>query len=148
MHQSREKWSRQTARWSRRRKRSTPTPMRTGSIDSSQGIRPISENCSTPRPIPSSSPRSERLTMKMNELNKLSDRRARPARRTLAELEQHRSFVDRHIGTDEVDQAEMLEALGFPSRAALIDAIVPSSIRSRRPLALPPAKGEQEALDE
>jgi glycine dehydrogenase len=86
--------------------------------------------------------------MKMNELNKLSDRQARPARRTLAELEQHRGFVDRHIGTDDVDQAEMLEVLGFPSRAALVDAIVPTVIRSRRPLALPLAKGEQEALDE
>jgi len=83
--------------------------------------------------------------MKMNELTKLSGPHAR---RTLVELEQHRGFVDRHIGTDDADQAEMLEALGFRSRAALIDAIVPPSIRSRRPLALPAAKGEQEALDE
>ena len=81
--------------------------------------------------------------MKMNELKTAS-----AARRTLSELEQHRGFVDRHIGTDDADQAEMLEALGFRSRAALIDAIVPPSIRSRRPLALPAAKGEQEALDE
>jgi glycine dehydrogenase len=87
----------------------------------------------------------------MNELgkqSKLSNRQACPSRRTLAELEQHRGFVDRHIGTDDADQAEMLDTLGFSSRAALIDAIVPSAIRSRRPLALPPAKGEQEALDE
>src|SRR5215831_9459457 len=83
--------------------------------------------------------------MKMNELTKVSGPQAR---QTLVELEQHRGFVDRHIGTDDADQAEMLEALGFRSRAALIDAIVPPSIRSRRPLALPAAKGEQEALDE
>ncbi|MGE5143208.1 MAG: glycine dehydrogenase, partial [Acidobacteriota bacterium] len=70
-----------------------------------------------------------------------------PARRPLAELEQHRGFVDRHIGTDADDQAEMLKTLGYPSRAALIDAVVPPSIRSRGALDLPPAKGEQEALD-
>jgi glycine dehydrogenase len=80
--------------------------------------------------------------MKMNELS-----RATP-RRTLAELEQHRGFVDRHIGTSESDQAAMLNALGFAKRAELIDAIVPSAIRTHRPLALAAAKGEQEALDE
>ncbi len=78
--------------------------------------------------------------MKMNELQP-------PARRPLGELEQHGDFADRHIGTTDADQALMLETLGFASRAALIDAIVPSSIRLTRPLALPPAKGEQEALD-
>ncbi len=70
------------------------------------------------------------------------------ARRSLVELEQHRGFVDRHIGTSDADQAEMLQALGFTSREALIDAIVPPSIRSHRPLALPAAKGEGEALAE
>jgi glycine dehydrogenase len=78
--------------------------------------------------------------MKMNEPQPA-------ARRPLAELEQHRGFVDRHIGTSDAEQAEMLETLGFASRAALIDAVVPTAIRSRRPLALPAAKGEQEALD-
>jgi glycine dehydrogenase len=82
--------------------------------------------------------------MKMNEL-KVG--RPQGSRRTLAELEQHRGFVDRHIGTGDTDQSEMLETLGFASRAALIDAIVPPAIRSRQPLALPGAKGEQEALD-
>ena len=81
--------------------------------------------------------------MKMNELKSP----VAPARRPLAELEQHRGFVDRHIGTDADDQAEMLKTLGYPSRAALIDAVVPPSIRSRGALDLPPAKGEQEALD-
>jgi glycine dehydrogenase len=70
------------------------------------------------------------------------------ARRPLAELEQHRGFVDRHIGTTDAEQAEMLELLGFASRSALIDAAVPPAIRLRKPLALPPAKGEEEALDE
>ena len=78
---------------------------------------------------------------------KLDDLHLR-ARRSLAELEQHRGFVERHIGTTDADQAEMLSALGVASRAALVDAIVPTAIRSRRDLALPAAKGEQEALDE
>ena len=80
----------------------------------------------------------------MNELKSAT----KPAtRRQLEELEQHRGFVDRHIGTSESDQAEMLKTLGYPSRAALIDAIVPPSIRSRDPLPLSAAKGEEEALD-
>ena len=70
------------------------------------------------------------------------------ARRPLAELEQHRGFVERHIGTSEAEQAEMLATLGVASRAALVDAIVPTAIRLHRELALPAAKGEQEALDE
>src|SRR5215469_15729287 len=83
--------------------------------------------------------------MKMNELRTPA---ALPAvRQPLAELEQHRGFVDRHIGTSAADQGRMLEALGYSSRAALIDAVVPVSIRSREPLKLPPARGEQEALD-
>ncbi len=69
------------------------------------------------------------------------------ARRPLSELEQHRGFVDRHIGTNDAEQALMLHTLGFASRAALVDAIVPASIRLQEPLALPAAKGEQEALD-
>ena len=83
--------------------------------------------------------------MQMNELNPAPD--ARP-RRDLRELEQHGGFVARHIGTDETDQAAMLQTLGFATRSALIDAIVPASIRSRKPLALPAAKGEEEALEE
>jgi glycine dehydrogenase len=82
--------------------------------------------------------------MKMNELRAAPPQ---PLRRTLAELEQHRGFVDRHIGTSDAEQRAMLQALGFASRADLIDAIVPQAIRTRRPLALPEAKGEQEALD-
>jgi glycine dehydrogenase len=70
-----------------------------------------------------------------------------PEHRSLAVLEQHGDFVDRHIGTSEAEQAAMLKTLGFDSRAALIDAVVPPAIRLTRPLALPPAKGEQEALD-
>ena len=83
--------------------------------------------------------------MKMNELKSAGV--ARFARRSLLELEQHRGFVDRHIGTTDADQAQMLEAMGYATRAALIDAVVPPSIRSKRPLDLPHAKGEEKALD-
>jgi len=69
-------------------------------------------------------------------------------RMSLAALEQHRGFVDRHIGTSEDEQAKMLELLGYPTRAALIDAVVPAAIRLQVPLALAPAKGEEEALHE
>ena len=83
--------------------------------------------------------------MQMNELNPSS---AVAPRRDLRELEQHRGFVDRHIGTDDADQAAMLRELGFATRGALIDAIVPPAIRTRTALALPAAKGEEEALEE
>ena len=64
----------------------------------------------------------------------------------LQSLEAHDAFLARHIGTNEAAQREMLEALGFSSRAELIDAIVPPAIRRRDPLALPPPLGEAEAL--
>jgi len=55
-------------------------------------------------------------------------------------------FVARHLGPREADVAEMLGVLGYPTLDALIDAVVPESIRLRRPLALPPARTEQESL--
>jgi glycine dehydrogenase len=68
------------------------------------------------------------------------------ARRPFAELEQRDVFVSRHIGPTTEDQAQMLLVLGYPSRAALIDAIVPEGIRSRIPLPLPMARTEAGAL--
>jgi glycine dehydrogenase len=76
------------------------------------------------------------------------DGSAASTRISLTALEQHRGFVDRHIGTGDEEQAEMLELLGYPTRAALIDAVVPASIRQSAPLALAAAKGEEEALHE
>ena len=73
------------------------------------------------------------------------------ARRTLVELERRDAFVARHIGPSDADQAAMLELLGYASRGALIDAIVPAAIR--RPTAgpqsmdLPDALPETEALE-
>jgi glycine dehydrogenase len=55
-------------------------------------------------------------------------------------------FLTRHIGPSAAEQAEMLEALGFASLDAFIDATIPETIRFRRPLDLPAGKSEQEAL--
>ena len=57
-------------------------------------------------------------------------------RAALAALERDDAFVARHIGTTPQDQAAMLAALGYPTRAALMDAIVPAAIRRATPLAL------------
>ncbi len=55
-------------------------------------------------------------------------------------------FGYRHIGPRKADVAEMLEGLGHESLDAFIDAVVPDSIRLRRPLALPPGRSEREVL--
>ncbi|HET7593458.1 MAG TPA: aminomethyl-transferring glycine dehydrogenase subunit GcvPA, partial [Rhodanobacteraceae bacterium] len=61
-------------------------------------------------------------------------------------LEQHDAFIGRHIGPDDTEIATMLEAVGYDSLDALVDAIVPAAIRQKNPLALPPAVTENEAL--
>ena len=69
----------------------------------------------------------------------------------LAVLECRDAFIARPIGPSIDDQATMLATLGYPSRAALIDAIVPATIR--RPvdgpgaMALPDPLPEAEALE-
>ncbi|MBI1889290.1 MAG: aminomethyl-transferring glycine dehydrogenase [Burkholderiales bacterium] len=68
---------------------------------------------------------------------------------SLTQLEAHDAFIARHIGPSEAEQAAMLAALGYPSRAALIDAIVPDNIRRRDVLPLgqfTQAQSEPEAL--
>ena len=59
-----------------------------------------------------------------------------PGTASLAELEDHGAFERRHIGPDAAEQGEMLATLGFASRAALVDAVVPRAIRRRKPLDL------------
>ena len=48
---------------------------------------------------------------------------------SLDELLQSEAFSKRHLGPDENEQALMLQTLGFNSLAALIDKVVPESIR-------------------
>ncbi|WP_420996134.1 aminomethyl-transferring glycine dehydrogenase [Cupriavidus sp. 30B13] len=56
---------------------------------------------------------------------------AQGARPTLAELEARDAFASRHIGPDAAEQQHMLKVLGYDSRAALIDAVIPAAIRRR-----------------
>ncbi len=58
------------------------------------------------------------------------------------------TFARRHIGPDAEESAAMLRELGLDSMADLIDRAVPGSIRVRRPLDLPEAKGERQSLAE
>ncbi|HRH86243.1 MAG TPA: aminomethyl-transferring glycine dehydrogenase [Rubrivivax sp.] len=66
----------------------------------------------------------------------------------LAELENPAEFSARHIGPDAADEQRMLGAIGVASRQALIEAVVPPSIVRTRPMALPAAIGEAQALAE
>ncbi|MDK6075996.1 aminomethyl-transferring glycine dehydrogenase [Massilia varians] len=50
-------------------------------------------------------------------------------RTSLTQLEARDSFIPRHIGPSDSEQAAMLSTLGYASRAALIDAVVPANIR-------------------
>ncbi|GMV06206.1 MAG: glycine dehydrogenase (decarboxylating) [Gemmatimonadota bacterium] len=56
-------------------------------------------------------------------------------------------FQDRHMGPDNADVKAMLEAVGYASLDALIDAVVPEAIRFRGDLDLPTALPESELLE-
>ncbi|MGB3268629.1 MAG: aminomethyl-transferring glycine dehydrogenase [Rhodanobacter sp.] len=65
---------------------------------------------------------------------------------SLRDLEHHGAFIERHIGPDDAEIAQMLRVLGHDSLESMTDAIVPGSIKSPAPLALPEAVTEEEAL--
>nr|WP_315398476.1 aminomethyl-transferring glycine dehydrogenase [uncultured Duganella sp.] len=70
-------------------------------------------------------------------------------RSSLTQLEARDAFIARHIGPDAAEQQAMLEVLGYASRAALIDTIVPANIRNKATLPLgayTQPMPEQEAL--
>ncbi|RQO58592.1 glycine dehydrogenase (aminomethyl-transferring) [Paucibacter sp. KBW04] len=67
---------------------------------------------------------------------------------TLASLENSTEFHARHIGPDAADEAGMLSVIGAASRRALIDAIVPGSIKRAAGMNLPAALTEAQALAE
>jgi glycine dehydrogenase len=58
------------------------------------------------------------------------------------------SFARRHIGPNKEARDAMLSELGFANLDELIDATVPQNIRLDRPLGLPDAKSESDALAE
>ncbi|GAB6196592.1 aminomethyl-transferring glycine dehydrogenase [Lysobacter xanthus] len=65
---------------------------------------------------------------------------------SLRALEHHDGFIERHIGPNDAEIAHMLRTVGHDSLESLTDAIVPGSIKSAAPLALPEAISEVEAL--
>ncbi|HEY8587530.1 MAG TPA: aminomethyl-transferring glycine dehydrogenase [Rhodanobacter sp.] len=65
---------------------------------------------------------------------------------SLHELEHHGAFIERHIGPDDAEIAQMLRVIGHDSLESMTDAIVPGSIKSSAPLALPSAITEEDAL--
>ena len=67
-------------------------------------------------------------------------------RTSLRTLEHHDAFIERHIGPNDAEIATMLAQVGHDSLEAFTDAIVPASIKSAGPLALPEAITEVEAL--
>jgi glycine cleavage system P protein (glycine dehydrogenase) len=68
---------------------------------------------------------------------------------SLADVSGQPPFARRHIGTSPAaDQQRMLDALGFSSVDALLDAAVPKTIRERIALAIPPAATEPQAAAE
>ncbi len=70
------------------------------------------------------------------------------ARAPLDQLEDRAAFTRRHVGPNGSDEAQMLSMLGFASREALMEAIVPAAIRRKAPMALPAGKPESEALSD
>src|SRR4051812_21448039 len=55
-------------------------------------------------------------------------------------------FAPRHIGPSPAERDEMLAAVGVDSLDALIDQVIPASIRLREPLDLPRAESEHQFL--
>ena len=66
----------------------------------------------------------------------------------LSQLEDASEFHARHIGPDGVDESLMCAAVGVASRSALIDAVVPKSIRRSQGMKLPAPITEAGALAE
>ncbi|RYD71322.1 MAG: glycine dehydrogenase (aminomethyl-transferring), partial [Verrucomicrobiaceae bacterium] len=58
------------------------------------------------------------------------------------------TFPRRHIGPSAEEVADMLQTVGVSTLDTLIDQTVPGTIRMRKPLALPPGRGEHETLAE
>jgi glycine dehydrogenase len=67
---------------------------------------------------------------------------------SLAHLEDATAFRARHIGPDAADETQMLSAIGVASRQALMDSIVPASIRRTEGMQLPSPLTEAQALAE
>ncbi len=69
-----------------------------------------------------------------------------PTHPTQDSLQPLDTFPRRHIGPNPADQQAMLELIGANSLEDLTAQTVPASIRAQKPLNLPPAQSESEAL--
>ncbi|MCR6662409.1 MAG: aminomethyl-transferring glycine dehydrogenase [Luteimonas sp.] len=65
---------------------------------------------------------------------------------SLLDLEHHDAFVERHIGPNDAEIAQMLRTVGHDSLDALTSAIVPASIAATGTLDMPGGMTEVEAL--
>ena len=68
------------------------------------------------------------------------------SRLSIQQLQQSDDFKSRHIGPDAIEQQAMLELLGLDSLNALIDKVVPESIRRSDDMAIGTALTEQQSL--
>jgi len=98
----------------------------------------VSETMTTTPTAPAARPARRRLD--------LQDGRASAGVQHGAGLAEPADFITRHIGLSPADEAEMLTAIGAASLEALLDEIVPESIRRRDSMRLPPAVSEAAAL--
>lgn len=69
-------------------------------------------------------------------------------RQSLADLEDTKTFIGRHIGPREEQAGAMLKSLGYGSMEQLISKVVPETIAMHEPLALGDACSEVQALAE
>ncbi|MBP3985946.1 aminomethyl-transferring glycine dehydrogenase [Pseudoxanthomonas helianthi] len=67
---------------------------------------------------------------------------------SLLDLEHHDAFVERHIGPNDAEIAQMLRVVGHDSLDAMTEAIVPGSIAATGALALRGSMTEVQALQE
>ncbi len=65
---------------------------------------------------------------------------------SLRSLEHHDAFIERHIGPNDAEVAQMLRVVGHESLETFTDAIVPASIRTPDALDLPESMTEVDAL--
>jgi glycine dehydrogenase len=70
------------------------------------------------------------------------------ALKPLTELENAAEFAARHIGPEAADERHMLSVIGAASRSALVDALVPQSIRRAQAMRIPAPLTEAAALAE
>ncbi len=69
-------------------------------------------------------------------------------RQSLADLENTKTFIGRHIGPREQQAGAMLQSLGYGSMEQLISKVVPETIAMQEPLALRDACSEVQAFTE